>query len=492
MKKLSIFISATMLLVTAVLFFGAELNATDAHGTLKLTFIRNQVSDATVGFHTWGTGTADVEDITNNDVVQEGVIVTQDIKIYENADDSMGLIPVLTKADGTPDWDNANVKLSYGGANLSVDVSDIKGSGTKHAFIYENARDGEVAYSSTNTEKYMMFVAYYSPSYEDNLGFHSWGWDAQFTATGWGTPLQLFKTIGSAPDGTAIKGAVLETTTIGDTGALIYAGGDDSKKHGNYGDLKFFDDVEAGEPQIMAVANGSVFTVEETDNTGSMTTFTEEAFSLKFIDFGTASNGAYQGTYAPNSKNVLASLSTTIIVPKVKVEADEENDVEEVLYTAEERVELANELFTIYETNTPTNVVTVSDIDFDMNSDSVKDFVFTLTDDLEMGTSYTIKFDDGTKDCSIVINMDQEAPVIELLRSSDVIEVKWGQPFDMSKFPQYEATDDRDGDITAKVYVPAGMGTVDTSKEGDYKVTLRVTDSWGNTTDKVITFRVKK
>ncbi len=149
-------------------------------------------------------------------------------------------------------------------------------------------------------------------------------------------------------------------------------------------------------------------------------------------------------------------------------------------------------MFSIYETDTPANKVEISTVDFDKNADSVKDFVFTLTTELELGTSYTISFNDGVKECSIELNMDKEAPVITLLRSNGVVEVPWGQPFDMKLFPQYEASDDRDGDITAKVFVPKGLGYLNTGVEGDYEVTLRVIDAWGNQTDKVITFRVKK
>ncbi|MFI3329042.1 MAG: DUF5011 domain-containing protein [bacterium] len=485
MRKIKVLFSFALILTVGtcltVLGIGAlELRESTEHGTLKLTFVRNQVSDSNVVFHNWNRGAAGSTDEVT--ITKNGTIITADFPIYADALDSIGVIPALDAGDGTPDWDN---KLSYGGADLTFDVTDIKGSGVKHAFVFENAKADEVVYSSTDLN-HLMLVSYYSPSYEDNLGFHSWGMIGEHTATEWGTPLQLFKTIGRAPDGTDIKGAILEASTIGDTGALVYAGSDDTKKHSSYGDLKFNEDSVAGTPQFMAVANGTVFTAEESN------TFVEEAFQLKFVDFGVASNGSYTGTYAVNSQSVIGSLSTTIEIPKVKVEADLDNSVEEVLYTEEERVNLAIDLFEIYQTNDSTKKVEIESIDFDKNADSVKDFVFTLKGELSLGTSYTIAFDDTVKTCEAVLNMDKEAPSITLLRGKDTIEVPWGEPFDMKLFPQYEATDDRDGDITAKVFVPSGLGTVDTSKEGDYKVTLRVIDAWGNTTDKVITFTVTK
>lgn len=486
MKKINVLFSAVLFLVISISLAGLSVKAfnlrttsTDECGTLKLTFIRNQVSDKDVAFHIWNTGSNAPDTIVSRD----GIFVTAEIFIMEDAQDEIGVIPTLDDGNGGNDWDN---KLSYGGADILIDVTDIKGGGVKHAFIYENAKAGEIIYSTTNEENYLMFVTYYSASYEENLGFHSWGFISEHTATSWGTPLTLFKTIGRAPDGTEIKGAVLESSSKDGAGALIYAGSDDSKKHSDYGDLTFFDDTEASTPQFMGVANSTVYTKEEA------VAFTEEAFSLRFMDFSVSSNGSYEGTYAVNSTSILVSLSTTILVPKVKVEADEDNNIEEVLYTEEERINLVKEMFNIYLTNDVESKIEIESIDFDKNSDTIKDFVFTLKDELLFENEYSISYENADKYCDIEINMDKEVPVITLLRGNDIIEIPWGEAFDMKYFPQYEATDDRDGDITSKVYVPSGKGFLDTSEVGDYEITLRVIDSWGNSVDKVITFRVVK
>ncbi len=477
MKRVNVLFSLALVLTTLLCLVGIKVSATAEHGTLKLTFVRNEVSDDAVVFHNWNRGTNAPDPV----ITKDGIFINAEFAIMEDANDEMGIIPALDSGDGTPDWDN---KLSYGGADLLIDVTDIKGSGVKHAFIYEDAKAGEVTYSTTDESNYLMLLSYYAPTYEENIGVHSWGdWLSTQVATGWGMPVELFKTIGRAPDGSEIKGAILEATNTVDTGALIYAGTDDSKKHSAFGDLVFAEDAEVGVPQFMGVGNGNVYTSDE----GSE--YIEDVFSLKFVQFGVASNGSYFGTYAVNSKTVLASLSSTITIPKIKVE--ETDETEEVLYTEEERINLAKELFIISETDTD-NKITIDSIDFDKNADSVKDFVFTLTDTLDASKSYTIYYKDESKECSIEIDLDKESPVITLLRGKDVIDVEWGEPFDMKNFPQYEASDDRDGDITAKVYVPSGKGILDTSVEGDYEVTLCVKDSWGNVTEKVITFRVSK
>lgn len=468
MKRILI---STVLLLT-LSFIGFKVSATeveDSNGALHITFIRNVISNDKVNFIVSGNGSADDDyNITQNDVV-----VRASIPVASDSSDTISVTPALDN-NGEADTNN---KLSYGGSELTFDVDDIKGSGEKHIIFYENAKNKEYVTSSTNTNNYLMFVMYYATSYEENLGVHSWGWESKYNSSPWGDPLLVFKTVGRTPDGNEIKGALLESSTA-DAGCIVYAGSDDNKKHADYGNLVFNKDVNVFEPQLTAVSNKSVFINDE-----EFSSLVNE-FKLRFIPFGTAKNGSYEGTYATTNKNVLVSLSSAIVI-------DKEDEDGEIL-TSAQRLELIKNRFTIYETDEIENVIEFNDVDYNIAADSALDFVFTLEDTLDLDTSYTIKYTYDGVECEIEINMDREAPVIDLLRSNDVIEIKWGQPFDMAKFPQYEATDDRDGDITSKVFVPVGMGIVNTSIEGEYKVTLRVIDSWGNITDKVITFIVKK
>jgi hypothetical protein len=105
-------------------------------------------------------------------------------------------------------------------------------------------------------------------------------------------------------------------------------------------------------------------------------------------------------------------------------------------------------------------------------------------------------------EASLVIDMDLAAPTIVFIAPSSIIgkvaaeriiNVAWGQPFNANQFPRYSAEDDRDGEITAFVYVPKGAFSVlDTRTEGDYTIMLRVVDTWGNVTEETFIFRVTK
>jgi len=103
---------------------------------------------------------------------------------------------------------------------------------------------------------------------------------------------------------------------------------------------------------------------------------------------------------------------------------------------------------------------------------------------------------------SIMVAMDSTPPVITFIAPTAIvglpagqriITVPWGQPFNVNLFPRYRANDDRDGEITAFVYVPKGAFSVlDTRAEGDYTIMLRVVDRWGNVTEETFIFRVVK
>ena len=103
---------------------------------------------------------------------------------------------------------------------------------------------------------------------------------------------------------------------------------------------------------------------------------------------------------------------------------------------------------------------------------------------------------------SLKLDLDTEAPVLTFVSplsfvgkaaADRIIEVPWGQPFDQSLFPRYSVTDNRDGDITAFVFVPKGnMSVLNTAEEGDYTIMLQVEDKWGNVTQETFIFRVVK
>ena len=82
-----------------------------------------------------------------------------------------------------------------------------------------------------------------------------------------------------------------------------------------------------------------------------------------------------------------------------------------------------------------------------------------------------------------IVYDDRNGPVITLDGGKELVYYN-GTPFHDS----YSASDDADGDVTDKVTVE---GSVDTSVDGDYKLTYRVKDSWGNESTAVRIVHVK-
>lgn len=103
---------------------------------------------------------------------------------------------------------------------------------------------------------------------------------------------------------------------------------------------------------------------------------------------------------------------------------------------------------------------------------------------------------------SLALDLDKEAPEIQFISPTGIvgktaaeriIEVAWGVPFNQNSFPRFRATDERDGDLTAFVFVPKGEYSVlNTAEEGDYTIMLQVSDKWGNVTQETFIFRVVK
>ncbi|WP_025724813.1 immunoglobulin-like domain-containing protein [Acholeplasma granularum] len=136
-------------------------------------------------------------------------------------------------------------------------------------------------------------------------------------------------------------------------------------------------------------------------------------------------------------------------------------------------------------------------VDYAIGNDTFADFVIVLKDGskLDITKEYVLFFDNGLDTYEIDVDMDTEGPVITfpLLPASKIIEVEWGKPFNLADFPIYNATDNRDGDLTRAVFVPAGPNAIlDTRTVGDYVIKLQVSDDWGNVTEETFTFRVIK
>lgn len=144
--------------------------------------------------------------------------------------------------------------------------------------------------------------------------------------------------------------------------------------------------------------------------------------------------------------------------------------------------------------------IETTDIDVNVYSDEVFGTVNNVTNNTEV--SYTLEnaenglygwYAEVTDDFGglsrtnvnyFTVDKDIVKPTITLPKNN---EIPLGTEF--NPLDEVTASDDRDGDLTSKIVV---SGTVDTSKEGEYKITYTVTDKAGNTEVVSRTITVKK
>lgn len=142
------------------------------------------------------------------------------------------------------------------------------------------------------------------------------------------------------------------------------------------------------------------------------------------------------------------------------------------------------EYFTLKQGET---VVPIAQIDYNFTADTTNEFVIQLAeaDALDSTKAYSLFFDNGLEGdlaltADIELDVDNEKPVIALVDPDTAITVELGAKWDQSLFPVYRVTDNRDANLTSKVYVTPGKGTLDTNLVGDYDIQLEVIDEWGN------------
>lgn len=525
MKKvvLIVLLAITSVFTTIQLVAANEGEVADV--TVHVKKWSEEYDAANVGAHHWG-GTHVLESVetdtfgyvykfTNVDVTKE-----------------LGFIPVYgIYKDGvfTPDW---NKKIT---SDVKIQPGELVAGENNHVYVFQGViQDGYThPHFVAKNDQANLLLVYADPSgvYEDNLGVHAWG-DWHELATGWGAPGKIFKngaTHGAIPE---IKVAMLHTLDAG-SGFLIYAGEDGNKKTGDVTIKDALGSAEAVVPGAVGFAyvysKGNAYIANDNVTYGTPEEFVENAFSFKLLPMGTDKQGQYTGTYAPRANQVLVELSAEVASPLFKTEKymeeetvkDEDgnevtNEVEKerkVKVTTEAEVEAGKakvkSWFTIKDNEGKT--LEIESIDFAENDETIKSFVVILKENSKIDTSktYEVTFDLGltgeeNKKDTLEINIDREAPSIQFINPSNfdtlpsgerIILVEWDKLFDRSLFPTFTAMDDRDGDITKVVYVVSGEGynsVLDTNRLGDYTITLRVEDSWGNVTEEAFTFRVQQ
>jgi len=419
MKKV---FSAIMLFALALAFGGllvhAESGPAEGEATVVVHFHRWDGDYTDVGAHTWNREAVEVNiNGTPTRVSDAGVLPSgQDefgiyFKYYFIPDEDhegVGFIPLIASSTdpdaGTvvQDW---NKKLTgTGGPDVFIAVNDMKPGEVRHAYVFEGTpginadeKKGEAAYLVSDPKSVNMLLVYYDPNnaYEEALGIHNWGGWTKPADASWGTPKQVFSTIGAY--GTVNVKAAMVTApveNVADLGLLIYAGGDDSKRTG---DVNFIKDKTyvAGNVEPVFVLNVGVKSTNENVFIGeTLKNFKEEAFSFKF-DAGSYAGGI--GTFAFTPTVVYTKLSLAIPLGYKTASDDEKVELKAKIlgsFTLHEVTIVEEEITVVAE-------IPIEKINFDEYSDETSEFILVVKDENKL---------DNTKQYQLSFSYREEAP----------------------------------------------------------------------------------
>ena len=494
MKKSLAVVAASMLLALPLAFQveskPLELQAYEPIGAVtcgaglkKLTvhFHAWDAADyASVGAWTWSTGSGTSGDATPNPLAISSIDDFGAVFEYcinpTDAGDVVGFLPLNNW--GGPEvgwvWDD-NAKMTAEKGDINIDVTTLKNTTATEmeVYVFEGAggkasdADKKRGVYEVDPLKKNIIIGYFDPAnaYEENIGIHPWGpYDAPLAGAEWGTPVQFFENGATAPSGVAVKlGMATAAADASGLGGLIYAGNDDTKKHptvNSFADPSTgFAETGAGEVAFALVVNGQVF--------GDVDEFAAEAFKFEFMGREVAETGLASGTFAVDPNTILVKTN-------VKVAVSDDTAAIKGRFSVKEG----------------TNEVAITSVDYDVNAASTNSFVLNLGANLDITKTYTISYDDGINTTEDELDMDTEAPVITFLSEDVDVEIELGGAWSAEYVPSVFAQDNRDGDITALVYIAPGDGYINTGFVGEYDVTFTVYDVWGNKGEATFTVSV--
>lgn len=514
MKKILLVFFMT---VSAVVLL-ASTSFAAATGNLVIHFQKWDADYSNVGLNSWGDDA--VPGLVDPDTVgwtedEFGVMLAiNGLAAYEEGvtEGTIGIQAV--GFDGSEGSWSANWGMKL--ANFEVPREKIVDGKTTHVYAFEGSVNRETDITEdlyadpiyADPDAQGVLIVYFDPSnaYEENLGVHSWGWADGSNAAEWNDPLKIFQKVGRTSDNTMVYAGILSYNDpeTDSPGAIVYYGdGDDSKKTGNLEPRNSENEAyietpkTAGELDVIYVLNkGGNYTANDNIWLNDAATFADVAFSFKLTAYDAE---AKTGTYATDPNTIIVQLSSLLENPYVAATTEQEQD---------DAVALIESWFTVREVtgeDTFGSPLSIERVDFAKTNDTIDSFVVVLEDDgLDNTKSYQLDFDDlleeGNHAANILLDLDTQAPELVFISpvgiigqeaGNRVIEVEWGKAFDQNLFPGFRVTDDRDGDLTPFVYVPAGdNATLDTRTEGDYTIMLRVVDKWGNVTEETFIFRV--
>lgn len=299
--------------------------------------------------------------------------------------------------------DGQNANWSKKIVNVEIPKSQIVEGKTRHVYTFEGgiSRENDIPESNyafpiyAPVDKESVIVVYYDATgnYEEDLGFHSWGWETN--AEGWNMPLKNFIPVGRTTDGTAVMGA-LHVKSGADFGGLIiyYGAGDDSKKTGNIeignttNAAYIATPKPASESNVVYANNKGDANISMNNVYLSPTVFAEEAFAFRLVGF---SAEEMSGTFASSPTTVLVATNQEILNPYAKAITNDEKLAADATVKS---------WFTIKEKtgeNTYGPALEVERVDYAKSNSTLKDFVVVLKDTSALDTDkdYEVFFDLG-------------------------------------------------------------------------------------------------
>ncbi len=358
---------------------------------------------------------------------------------------TIGVIPlqVITPAI---DW---STKDDYLGKDMRIDVTTlVTGTATSMDVYFISGQDGVLNVDNTTGN---LIVVYFDPTLdykntaEDITNGDYWGscWDNDGPAVDWGTPAQFTQVAyynGVDTNKMELIALPVGTDAKDTIGFIVHDG--DAKKNAN--------DINIDVTGIKRSGNKIVFyKAGNADIETDSATFIDDAFTFNFIPF-TLSTLA--GTYSPTPNLIKVAFNQDIKIN----ETDGDGNVTTVFQPS---------FFTLKEGDT---VIPAANYEIKyLNTTTVCTFAIQLKDghELDDTKTYTLSYDNGLTgtdqlQASTVVDLDTQAPVIQIVGDSAVT-ITQGAEF--TGFPDFVASDDRDGTITNKVYVPSDKGTLDTA-----------------------------
>ena len=402
---------------------------------------------ASVGLWTWDSGTGGTKDGVQKAGVDDFGAVME-INIASDAADTIGIIPIAKDITTDDRW---NAKEASG--DIKFDVTSIKNGTVDEIHIYY-FQGGDMTYFVADPTKANVITLYLNKtnSYETTLGAHYWNWDQ--TGPAWGTPAPMvdaFKT----PDGVPGKGLLLTATPPASGGIIVLDGATETKYSGS-ADINGFETMVAGDVEVIYAGI----------------------------------SGETAGTYGFTRDH--DDFVMEMMVPTEKVAIYDYVEYEELTYP---RVPIDLAPYFVLTKNGTVVTDPFESIDYDVEKDILTELVLVLKADLDNTATYELTFDNGkegldAQQAELGIDMDKVAPVITFI-DDDTVTITAGDGWDDALWPNLRAMDDRDGNVTNRIYVKPGNGTVNVNVPGEYPVVLTAFDEWGNESNATFTIVVE-